>query len=64
MDKAVDQESSAGSAEIHRKVSDAKASAAIRPAINNNENVAAIALALGLSFHDRRLVAVISSPSA
>jgi hypothetical protein len=32
----------------------ATASIAIKPAINNNEIVAAILFALGLSFHDRR----------
>jgi hypothetical protein len=32
----------------------AAASIAIKPAINNNEIVAAILFALGLSFHDRR----------
>jgi hypothetical protein len=36
---------------VNRK---ATASAAIKPAINNNEIVAAILFALGLSFHDRR----------
>jgi hypothetical protein len=36
---------------INRK---ATASIAIKPAINNNEIVAAILFALGLSFHDRR----------
>jgi hypothetical protein len=36
---------------VNRK---AMASIAIKPAINNNEIVAAILFALGLSFHDRR----------
>jgi hypothetical protein len=36
---------------VNRK---ATASIAIKPAINNNEIVAAILFALGLSFHDRR----------
>jgi hypothetical protein len=36
---------------VNRK---ARASIAIKPAINNNEIVAAILFALGLSFHDRR----------
>jgi hypothetical protein len=40
---------------VHRKDRNSKASIAIKPAINNNEVVAAIIFALGLSFQERRL---------
>jgi hypothetical protein len=40
--------------EVYRVNRKATASIAIKPAINNNEIVAAILFALGLSFHDRR----------
>ena len=40
--------------ELHCIDRSAKARTAIKPAINSNEIVAAIAFALGLSFHDRR----------
>jgi hypothetical protein len=39
---------------LQPELDEAAASTAIRPAINSNEIVAAIAFALGLSFHDRR----------
>jgi len=40
--------------ELHCIDRSAKASTAIKPAINSNEIVAAIAFAVRLSFHDRR----------
>ena len=40
--------------ELHCTDRSAKASTAIKPAINSNEIVATIAFAVGLSFHDRR----------
>jgi hypothetical protein len=40
--------------EVHCVNRKATASIAIKPAINNNEIVAATLFALGLSFHDRR----------
>ena len=43
-----------GLGELHCIDRSAKASTAIKPAINSNEIVAAIAFAVGLSFHDRR----------
>ena len=50
--------------DLHCMDGSARARTAIKPAINSNEIVAAIAFAVGLSFHDRRpwLVALISSP--
>ena len=40
--------------ELHCIDRSAKASTAIKPAINNDETVAAIVFTLGLSFHDWR----------
>ena len=40
--------------ELHCIDRSEKANTAIKPAINSNEIVAAIAFAVGLSFHDRR----------
>jgi hypothetical protein len=40
--------------ELHCIDRSAKASTAIKPAINSDETVAAIVFALGFSFHDRR----------